>query len=213
MQGQPAHPAARPGRAGRPGGDPVGLRGDRQPGGGGVTTTFTPVGEFRLVPVSLPADLPLLTTWMNDPAVDAWWELAGPPSVTEEHLRGQLDGDGASTPYLGLLDGEPTGYFEVYRADLDPLAAHYPARPYDMGIHLLLGPATARGRGLGSALLAALAERILATTPACTRVVAEPDLRNTPSVRAFRNAGFAQAAELDLPAKRAALMIRPRARS
>ncbi|MFG2821953.1 GNAT family N-acetyltransferase [Kitasatospora sp. NPDC048365] len=217
MQGQPAHPAARPGRTGRPGGDAVGLRGPRQPGGRGVTpggaavTVPTAAGEFRLRPVTLPGDLDLLTGWMNDPAVDAWWELAGPPEATERHLRAQLDGDGRSIPYLGLLDGVPTGYFELYRADLDPLAAHYPARPHDIGVHLLLGPPAARGRGLGSLLLGALAGLVLDQRPECTRVVAEPDLRNTPSVRAFRNAGFTQTAELDLPAKRAALMVRPRA--
>jgi len=171
----------------------------------------TAAGAFRLRPVRLPADLGLLAGWMNDPAVDAWWELAGPPARTEAHLRPQLAGDSHSLPRLALLDGEPVGYFELYRADLDPLAAHYPAHPHDTGVHLLLGPPSARGRGLGAVLLAALAERILARRPACTRVVAEPDVRNTASVRAFRSAGFQQTAELDLPDKRAALMIRLRA--
>ncbi|MER5638667.1 GNAT family N-acetyltransferase [Kitasatospora sp. NPDC002227] len=216
MQGQPAHPPGRAGRAGRTGGRPVGVRGHPQPGGRAVTelpelgTMPTPAGVFELRPVRLPGDLPLLTSWMNDPEVDAFWELAGPPATTEAHLRAQLEGDGRSEPYLGLLDGTPMSYWEVYRADLDPLAEHYPAEPHDIGVHLLLGPAEARGRGLGTTLLAALAEEILRVRPECGRVVAEPDLRNTPSVRAFRSAGFRFAAELDLPAKRAALMMRRR---
>jgi hypothetical protein len=41
-------------------------------------------------------------------------------------------------------------------------------------------------------------------------VVAEPDLRNTPSVSAFLSAGFRFSAEVDLRGKRAALMIRDR---
>jgi len=173
----------------------------------------TTAGEFRLRPVHLPDDLPQLAEWMNDPEVAAFWELAGPPGVTEQHLRPQLDGDGRSLPCLGLLDGVPMSYWEIYRADLDPLALHYPAEPHDTGVHLLLGPADTRGRGLGSALLAALAERILRARPACGRVVAEPDVRNVPSVRAFHNAGFELAAELDLPTKRAALMMRRRAQT
>ncbi|MFI6447470.1 GNAT family N-acetyltransferase [Kitasatospora sp. NPDC050543] len=173
-------------------------------------TMPTDAGDFRLRPVRLPADLPLLVDWMNDPEVAAFWELDGPPATTEQHLREQLDGDGRSVPCLGLLDGTPMSYWEVYRADLDPLARHYPARPHDTGVHLLLGPSRARGRGLGSTLLAALAERILDVRPRCRRVVAEPDVRNLPSVRAFERAGFHVAAELDLPTKRAALMIRPR---
>ncbi|MFF5425520.1 MULTISPECIES: GNAT family N-acetyltransferase [unclassified Streptomyces] len=171
----------------------------------------TPVGSFRLVPVRLERDLPLLTRWMNDPVVAAFWELAGPVTVTAGHLRTQLEGDGRSVPCLGLLDATPMSYFEIYRADLDPLARFYPARPHDTGVHLLLGDAADRGRGLGSALLRAVADLILDHRPACTRVVAEPDVRNTPSVAAFRNAGFRHAADADLPDKRAALMIRDRA--
>ncbi|GAA2147766.1 GNAT family N-acetyltransferase [Kitasatospora kazusensis] len=176
----------------------------------GPGTMATAAGVFELRPVRLPADLPLLAEWMNDPAVAAFWHLAGPPATTERHLRGLLDGDGHSLPCLGLLDGTPMSYWEIYRADLDPLARYYPARPHDTGVHLLLGPAATRGRGLGSTLLAALAERILHTGPADGRVVAEPDVRNTASVRAFRTAGFDLTAELDLPDKRAALMTRCR---
>ncbi|MFJ4869704.1 GNAT family N-acetyltransferase [Streptomyces sp. NPDC088757] len=173
--------------------------------------TTTPVGSFRLVPVRPEQDLPLLTRWMNDPAVAAFWELAGPEAVTAEHLRAQLEGDGRSVPCLGRLDGTPMSYFEIYRADLDPLARHYPARPHDTGVHLLIGGSTDRGRGVGTTLLRTVADLILDHRPRCARVVAEPDLRNTPSVSAFLGGGFRYAAEVDLPDKRAALMIRDRA--
>ncbi|MFC7964095.1 GNAT family N-acetyltransferase [Streptomyces cinereoruber] len=170
----------------------------------------TPVGSFRLVPVRLERDLPLLTRWMNDPAVAAFWELAGPETVTADHLRAQLEGDGRSVPCLGLLDGTPMSYFEIYRADLDLLARHYPARPHDTGLHLLIGSTADRGRGVGTTLLRAVADLVLDHRPRCTRVLAEPDLRNTPSVSAFLGGGFRYAAEVDLPDKRAALMIRDR---
>ncbi|MFD5703080.1 GNAT family N-acetyltransferase [Streptomyces lasiicapitis] len=170
----------------------------------------TDAGVFQLVPVRLDRDLALISRWMNDPAVAAFWELAGPPSVTEAHLRPQLDGDGRSVPCLGVLAGTPMSYWEIYRADLDPLARHYPARPHDTGIHLLVGGVSDRGRGLGSILLRATADLVLDHRPSCARVVAEPDLRNTPSVSAFLSGGFRFAAEVDLPDKRAALMVRDR---
>ncbi|MFJ4481136.1 GNAT family N-acetyltransferase [Streptomyces longwoodensis] len=210
MQGEPAHPPRRPRRTGRPGGHPVRVRHPAQPGRRRVTppalpcTLTTAAGTFRLRPVR-PADLPLITAWMNDPAVAAYWSLDGPAERTGRHVEAQLAGDGHSTPYLGLLDGTPMSYWEVYRADLDPLARHYPAEPHDTGIHLLLGPPEARGRGLGSTLLTALADHLLRYVP---RLVGEPDVRNTPSLRAFRTAGFDRAAELDLPDKRAVLMTR-----
>ncbi|MFI2615453.1 GNAT family N-acetyltransferase [Streptomyces sp. NPDC018584] len=171
----------------------------------------TDAGVFQLVPVRLERDLPLISRWMNDPAVAAFWELAGPEAVTEEHLRPQLDGDGRSVPCLGVLEGMPMSYWEIYRADLDPLARHYPFRPHDTGIHLLIGGVVNRGRGLGTALLRAVADLVLDRRPACARVIAEPDLRNTPSVSAFLSAGFRFSAEVDLPDKRAALMVRDRA--
>ncbi|KOU22392.1 siderophore biosynthesis protein [Streptomyces sp. WM6372] len=177
----------------------------------GWRAAATPVGAFRLEPVRLGRDLELLTGWMNDPEVAAYWELAGPAAVTAAHVRSQLDGNGHSIPCLGLLDGTPMSYWEIYRADLDPLARHYPARPHDTGIHLLIGDGTNRGRGLGTVLLRAAADLVLDNRPRCTRVIAEPDIRNTPSVSAFLNSGFRCSAEIDLPGKRAALMIRERA--
>ncbi|MEE1772655.1 GNAT family N-acetyltransferase [Streptomyces sp. JV185] len=170
----------------------------------------TPAGVLQLVPVRLERDLALLSRWMNDPAVAAFWELAGPEAVTAAHLRPQLDGDGRSVPCLGVLEGVPMSYWEIYRADLDPLARHYPARPHDTGIHLLIGGVNNRGRGLGTTLLRAVADLVLDQRPRCARVVAEPDLRNTPSVSAFLSAGFRFSAELELPDKRAALMVRDR---
>ncbi|MGW8885745.1 GNAT family N-acetyltransferase [Streptomyces sp. NPDC055749] len=181
-------------------GDPAGWR--------PVTTS---AGVFQLVPVRLERDLALISRWMNDPAVAAFWELAGAETVTADHLRPQLEGDGRSVPCLGVLGGMPMSYWEIYRADLDPLARHYPARPHDTGIHLLIGGVTNRGRGVGTTLLRAVSDLVLDHLPLCARVVAEPDIRNTPSVSAFLSAGFRFSAEIELPDKRAALMVRDRA--
>jgi RimJ/RimL family protein N-acetyltransferase len=172
--------------------------------------TDTPAGVFHLVPVRVERDLPLISRWMNDPAAAAFWELSGPQRVTENHVMSQLTGDGRSVPCIGVLDGRPMSYWEIYRADLDPLARHYPARPHDTGLHLLVGAVADRGRGLGGLLLRAVADLVLAQRPSCARVIAEPDIRNTPSIAAFLTAGFRFSAEVDLPDKRAALMVRDR---
>ncbi|MEU0244144.1 GNAT family N-acetyltransferase [Streptomyces sp. NPDC006235] len=172
--------------------------------------TDTPVGLFHLVPVRVERDLPLISRWMNDPAAAAFWKLSGPQHVTEDHVLSQLAGDGRSVPCIGVLGGTPMSYWEIYRADLDPLARHYPARPHDTGIHLLIGAVADRGRGLGGLLLRATADLVLAQRPSCARVIAEPDICNTPSIAAFLTAGFRFSAEVDLPDKRAALMVRDR---
>lgn len=176
----------------------------------GWTATDTPAGRFHLAPVSVARDVRRISRWMNDPAVFEYWELAGAPAVTLAHLRRQLDGDGRSVPCLGVLDGREMSYFELYRADLDPLARHYPACPHDTGIHVLIGDGSDRGHGLGSLLIRAVADLVLDHRPRCRRVLAEPDIRNTPSLAAFLAAGFRYSSEIDLPDKRAALLIRDR---
>jgi RimJ/RimL family protein N-acetyltransferase len=171
----------------------------------------TPAGRFQLVPVDPDRDLALIAQWMNDPAVAEFWELEGEQDVTARHLATQLDGDGRSVPCVGVLDKVPMSYWELYRADLDPIARYYPARPHDTGVHLLIGGVDDRARGLGSTLLRAVSDMVLDNRPCCTRVIAEPNLGNIPSVAAFLTAGFRLCLELELPDKRAALMIRDRA--
>jgi acetyl CoA:N6-hydroxylysine acetyl transferase len=52
----------------------------------------------------------------------------------------------------------------------------------------------------------------LGREPATRRVVAEPDVRNLRMIHVFEQCGFRRAGELDLPDKRAALMIHERPR-
>jgi RimJ/RimL family protein N-acetyltransferase len=165
----------------------------------------TSAGRFTLTPVKIDRDLPLIQSWMNDPDVARYWELDGPPERTSEHVRAQLELP-RSQPLLARLSGRAIGYWELYQAADDPLAEHYAAEPDDLGVHLLIGEGDCRGIGLGGVLLRALADAVQRERP--RRLVAEPDERNIASVRAFTTAGFTAAATLDLPDKRATLMIR-----
>lgn len=166
-----------------------------------------PVGTFSLHPLDPDRHTDLLQWWMNDPEVARFWGMAWPRDRIARYLRQQL-GSTHSVPYLGALNSEPMSYWELYRAEQDRLAEHYPTRRGDAGVHLLLGPADYRGRGLGGALLRAVSDWQLRTD--AERIVAEPDVRNTRSVRAFQRAGFRHVGEIDLPDKRAALLIRER---
>lgn len=148
-------------------------------------------------------------SWFNDPAVAEFWNMAWPASEVASYLDRQHN-SAHSAPYVGELDGVAMSYWELYRADLDPLAAHYPARRYDAGVHLLLGPPDYRGSGLAVPLLRVVSTWLLEADAGATRVVAEPDVANHRSIRAFERAGFRRQAELDLPTKKAALMVRDR---
>ncbi|MGV9311139.1 GNAT family N-acetyltransferase [Streptomyces sp. NPDC003691] len=155
------------------------------------------------------ADLDLVHGWMQSPHIDAFWHQAWPKERWEEEIAGHLSGD-AILPVLVVLDGEPFAYVEVYRAARDRLAAYYPYGARDLGLHIAIGERSRTGRGLGRELLRALADGLLEADPDCPRVVAEPDITNEPSLRAFAAAGFRDAGEIVLPDKKAALVIRPR---
>ena len=165
----------------------------------------TPAGRFTLSPAKPDRDLTIIHRWMNDPVVARYWDLAGPIARTAEHLaeqRALLH----TEPYLARLSGRAIGYWEIYRAAEDRLAGYYAARPADVGIHFLIGEPDLRGLGLGTLLLAALCDAIQHESRC--RVVAEPDERNTASVRAFLAAGFTASGVVTLPEKRATLLIR-----
>jgi RimJ/RimL family protein N-acetyltransferase len=111
---------------------------------------------------------------------------------------------------LGLVAGVPVSYWEIYRAVAEPVGAAYPAEPTDLGVHVLIGEPALTGRGLGRTLLGAVRDGLFGTDPECARVVAEPDVRNAASVRAFLRAGFAHRGEIELPDKTAALLVAER---
>ncbi len=168
-------------------------------------------GVFRLSRMDLDRDLDVLHTWMNDPEVARFWKKQWSRERVAAYLLDQHR-SAHSTPYLGTLDGIPMSYWELYRADLDPLADHYPAREHDAGLHLLLGPAESRGRGLAGELIRVVTDWQFEADSRTSRVVAEPDVANARSVRVLQRAGFHYVRHLDLPGKKAVFMIRDRER-
>jgi RimJ/RimL family protein N-acetyltransferase len=102
---------------------------------------------------------------------------------------------------------------ELYRVQRDKLARCYSHEPRDLGVHIAIGEPDAIGRGVGSALLRAVAEGLLAADRDCVRVAAEPNVHNGASVGAFGKAGFGWVAEVGLPNKNSALMVFGRAAS
>jgi acetyl CoA:N6-hydroxylysine acetyl transferase len=156
------------------------------------------------------ADAELVYRWMHAPHVAPYWQLAVPRRQLAGYLAAAV-GDPDRDVLLGLVDGEPVSYWETYWAQRDRLAAFCLTLPWDQGVHLLIGPPALVGRGLGRHLLAAVARWQLDREPRTGRLLAEPDLGNARSIRLFERCGFRQEAELALPEKRAALMVRHRA--
>lgn len=164
----------------------------------------TSVGGMTLRQAT-PQDAEPVAVLMAEPAVEQWWHQAWSTERWRETIHDQL-ASGPSLPLVLVDDGTVVGYVELYPVARDVLGRLVRHEDSDLGVHLALG-AGARGRGIGPRLLTAVRERAEAVLPGCRRVLAEPDLRNEASAVAFRRAGFRSEGEVDLPDKRARLMV------
>ncbi|NMO17572.1 acetyltransferase [Pyxidicoccus fallax] len=178
-----------------------------------IVVPAPPVARVRapwsIRPASVSQDLERVWRWNQAPHVAAFWKQAWPLERWRAELERQLAGD-HSLPCMLEHEGAPVAYLEVYRVIRDRLSGHYAERPHDLGVHVAIGELGHTGRGLGRTLLREVAEGLLAADPHCTRVVAEPDSGNAPSLRAFSAAGFRAVGSINLPDKTATLFVFPR---
>jgi lysine N-acyltransferase len=151
-------------------------------------------------------DPSLVSRWMNEPHVDLFWEQAWTPREWSGAIATQLAGD-YSRPFLVSYEGGPFAYVELYRTPRDVVGLHYDADPYDLGIHLAIGDRERTGRGLGRAMVRAIADGVAVADPRCRRVLADPDERHVMARRMFVGAGFRLMGVSDLGHKRAALHV------
>lgn len=156
------------------------------------------------------ADLPLLHEWLARPHVAAWW--GEPPSLAEVEAEygPRVDGGTDVRPYLALLDGEPIGYAQSYVV-AGSGDGWWPDEhdPGVRGIDQFLADESRLGRGLGTAMVRAFVERLLAD-PAVTRVQVDPAPENGRAIRSYEKAGFRAVGVVDTPDGPALLMHRER---
>jgi RimJ/RimL family protein N-acetyltransferase len=163
---------------------------------------------FDLRPATT-SDASTIAWWMVQPHIQKWWCQDWSVERWAQAIEEQVAGE-HSIPCLTSVNGEDFGYVELYRVRHDRLAEYYAWQEHDWGIHVAIGDIDRLGRGLGRRLLRALADALFRADPLSERVVAEPDVTNLPSIRAFEAAGFVTQGELELPEKKALLMVRTR---
>lgn len=111
----------------------------------------------------------------------------------------QQQPDGA---LIGCLNGQAVFLMECYRAQEDAVGKHYPAQPGDYGMHLLLGPAE-KPVSQFSWQVFTLVMDYLFSRPEVTRVVVEPDVRNSKIHPLNKRAGFAYQRQIEMGHKTA----------
>ncbi|GAO15160.1 hypothetical protein UVI_02029420 [Ustilaginoidea virens] len=87
-------------------------------------------------------DKDLVQSWFENPRVKEFWGTCA-PDFLESALRSKH-----SFPVVGLWDGVPFGYFELYWVKEDALGRHVGSEvgDWDRGIHIMVGEEWSRGR-------------------------------------------------------------------
>jgi aminoglycoside 6'-N-acetyltransferase len=149
------------------------------------------------------ADLPVLSRWLAEPLVARWWNEPFSAEAVEARYGPGIDGTDPTALYLAVHDDEPFGLVQVYAFADEPeyateLSAVCPVPPGALSIDYLVGEPSARGRGLGAAMIAAAVARGFADHPDAHDVLVPVALGNEASWRALRRAGASWYADGDL---------------
>ena len=155
-------------------------------------------------PVDPELDVELVHLWMHEAEVERYWEMAWPVDRIADYLR-RHDADPHREAFVTFVDETPVGYLEVYDPAHDVLGSVYAVGPGDLGAHVLIGDKDFRGRY--SVSLGLATNRFLFGRPGVRRIVGEPDVGNHNFLSLLAFLGFRKVAEVDLPDKRAALMV------
>lgn len=155
--------------------------------------------------VQLEQDAELLHNWMNEEHVIPYWKLNGPKEHYVQHLQRALC-DEHQKLYIGFLNNKPISYWESYWVQGDVVEEVYDSKPYDQGVHLLIGEKECLGKGYSLPFLKAMV-RYQFQEQRTEKVIAEPDIRNEKMIHVFEKCGFKPIHPVELPDKTALLMF------
>jgi RimJ/RimL family protein N-acetyltransferase len=147
---------------------------------------------FRALTVG---DLPLVYDWLGRAHVRRWWGVRADYEEAVAEYLAAIEGRDPTDLYVIVVAGEDAGLIQTYLlADYPDYAALVDAGDEAAGLDIFLGDVHLTGSGLGSYVIRTFASDVVfgrAETRAC---VADPDVRNRASIRAFEKAGFAAVA-------------------
>ncbi|KAK1820267.1 hypothetical protein LTR12_005274 [Friedmanniomyces endolithicus] len=153
-------------------------------------------------------DVELLHKWMNTPRVAHSWGETGPLSHQEAFLSSSLTSR-HSFPLIGLFDGQPFGFFEIYWVKEDrlaPLLGSAGCGDFDRGLHVLVGEQEFRGSHRVKVWLSALVHYAWLADLRTGSVVLEPRVDNVKLKQYCEEVGFHKEREVAFPHKQSNLM-------
>lgn len=136
-------------------------------------------------------DLRLLHEWLQRPHVRRWWKDRETYDEIVEHYLPSIEGTDPTDLYLAVLDEQPISFVQTYLvSDYPDYAALIGEGEGVAGVDLLIGDEELTGQGIGSEILRRFVDEIVFALPSTTSCVADPDVQNVASIRAFEKAGF-----------------------
>ncbi|ORY64491.1 acyl-CoA N-acyltransferase [Pseudomassariella vexata] len=145
-------------------------------------------------------DQSLLQRWLSNDRVAAFWGNYHPKFLTDA-LESKH-----SFPAIGMWDGVPFGYFEIYWVKEDPLGHQMggDAEDWDRGLHALIGEEWARGRV--SYWLSSLVHWCWQADNRTMNVCLEPRVDNERFIQHLQVEGFSKDRQISFPHKQAWLL-------
>jgi RimJ/RimL family protein N-acetyltransferase len=147
-----------------------------------VTVEFRPMAA---------GDLPLVHEWLQREHVRRWWTDRETYEEVVEHYLPSIEGSQPTDLYLIVLDKQPIGFIQTYKV------SDYPEYREDVqvedgvaGVDLFIADPELVGRGIGSQALLQFVDDIVFTDGNVHACIADPDVENVASLRAFEKAGF-----------------------
>ncbi|OBS29430.1 hypothetical protein FPOA_03367 [Fusarium poae] len=146
------------------------------------------------------SDASLIQMWMKKPRVSAFWG-----EYDDKFLANVLNQPN-SFPVIGLWDGVPFGYFEVYWVKEDILGQHIggEAADWDRGLHVFIGEEWARGRV--PIWLTGLVHWCFTSDYRTMSVCLEPRVDNARFLQGLERAGFSRERQVSFPHKQSWLV-------
>lgn len=159
------------------------------------------LGTLSLRPFDLTDDVTTLHGWVTQPYARYWGLLdASIADVRAEYLR--IEQSAHHRAFLGEHDGRPAFLMERYEPTYDAVGQVYDVAPGDIGMHVLVGPATTPIAGFTAAVFETIMDSLF-SDPLVDRVVVEPDVRNLKIQALNERMGFRKHSVVHLPDKQA----------
>jgi RimJ/RimL family protein N-acetyltransferase len=147
-------------------------------------------GALRFRPLEV-GDLRLMHEWLQRPHVQDWWDRQKSYDEVVEYYDPAIRGEEPTDLYLALVDERPVAFLQTYLvADHPEYGELVGVGEGVAGVDLFVADEGLTGRGLGSELLRRFVEDVIFARPTTVSCVADPDVRNAASIRAFQKAGF-----------------------